>query len=111
MLAKAIMKWEKQESGCFFVWIHEIFFNHQSLNDKRTRKYDSCSTCSTAALITPQIVLSIWKLVELKMLDFSDRTKTGISILTSAADSAVIYDACCTGYITKYLISYLSGVL
>ena len=43
--------------------------------------------CSTAALTTPQTVLSIWKLVELKMLDFSDRTRTGISILTSAADN------------------------
>ena len=43
--------------------------------------------CSTAALTTPQTVLSLWKLVELKMLDFSDRTRTGISILTSAADS------------------------
>ena len=42
--------------------------------------------CSTAALTTPQKVLPIWKLVELKMLDFSDRTRTGISILTSAAD-------------------------
>ena len=42
--------------------------------------------CSTAALTTPQKVLSICKLVELKMLDFSYRTKTGISILTSAAD-------------------------
>ena len=42
--------------------------------------------CSTAALTTPQKVLSIYRLVELKMLDFSDRTRTGISILTSAAD-------------------------
>ena len=42
--------------------------------------------CSTAALATPQKVLSTWKLVELKMLDFSDRTRTGISILSSAAD-------------------------
>ena len=42
---------------------------------------------STAALTTPQKVLPIWKLDELKMLDFSDRTRTGISILTSAADS------------------------
>ena len=42
--------------------------------------------CSTAALNTPQKVLPIQKLVELKMLDFSDRTRTGISILTSAAD-------------------------
>ena len=41
--------------------------------------------CSTAALTTPPKVLPIWKLVELKMLDFSDRTRTGISILTSAA--------------------------
>ena len=42
--------------------------------------------CPTAALTTPQKVLSLWRLVELKMLDFSDRTRTGISILTSAAD-------------------------
>ena len=41
---------------------------------------------STAALTTPQKVLPIWGLVELKMLDFSDRMRTGISILTSAAD-------------------------
>ena len=41
---------------------------------------------STAARTTPQEVLPIWKLVELKMLDFSDRTRTCISILTSAAD-------------------------
>ena len=40
--------------------------------------------CSTAALTAPQKVLPICKLVELKMLDFSDRTRTGISILTSA---------------------------
>ena len=43
--------------------------------------------CFTPALTTPQKVLSIWRLVELKMLDFSDPTRTGISILTSAADS------------------------
>ena len=43
--------------------------------------------CSTAALTTPQKVLPIWKLVELKVLDFGDRTRTGISILTSAADT------------------------
>ena len=42
--------------------------------------------CSTAALATPQKVLPIGKLVELKMLDFSDHTRTGISIVTSAAD-------------------------
>ena len=42
--------------------------------------------CSTAALTTHQKVLPIWKLVELKVLDVSDRTRTGISILTSAAD-------------------------
>ena len=41
---------------------------------------------STAALTTPQKVLPIRKLVVLKMLDFGDRTRTGISILTSAAD-------------------------
>ena len=43
--------------------------------------------CSTAALTTPQKVLPIWRLVELKMLDFRDHTRTGISILTSVADS------------------------
>ena len=42
--------------------------------------------CSTTALTTPQKVLSLWRLIELKKLDFSDRTRTGISILTSAAD-------------------------
>ena len=36
--------------------------------------------CSTAALTTPQTVLSIWKLVELKRLDFSDRTRTGYQL-------------------------------
>ena len=48
--------------------------------------------CFTAALTTPQKVLPIWKLVELKMLDISDRTRTGISILTSAADVSGGYD-------------------
>ena len=33
---------------------------------------------STAALTNPQKVLSIWRLVELKMLDFSDRTAYGL---------------------------------
>ena len=32
--------------------------------------------CSTAPLATPQKVLSIWELVDLKMLDFSDHTGT-----------------------------------
>ena len=36
----------------------------------------------TAALNTPQKVWSNWELVKLKMLDFSDHTRTGISILT-----------------------------
>ena len=42
--------------------------------------------CFTAALTTPQKFLPSWKLVELQMLDFSDRTRTVISIWTSAAD-------------------------
>ena len=42
--------------------------------------------CSTAALTTPQKVSYSWDMVELKMFDFSDRTRTAISILTSAAD-------------------------
>ena len=42
--------------------------------------------CFTAALPTPQNVLSNWKLVELKMFDLSDHTIAGISILTSAVD-------------------------
>ena len=37
-------------------------------------------------LPTPQKDLSNWRLVELNLLDFSNRTRTGISILTSAAD-------------------------
>ena len=49
--------------------------------------------CSTVALTTPQKVLPIWKLVELKMLDFSDRTRTGISILTSVGDQHWAYIA------------------
>ena len=36
--------------------------------------------CSIAALPTPQKVLPIWRLVELKMLDFSGLKRTGISI-------------------------------
>ena len=36
----------------------------------------------TAAPTTPQIVWSIWELVKLKMLVFSDHTRTGISNLT-----------------------------
>ena len=35
----------------------------------------------TAAPTTPQKVWSFWELVKLKMLDFSDHTRTGISIL------------------------------
>ena len=42
--------------------------------------------CSTAALTTPLKDLPIWKLVELKILDFSVCTRTGISILTSTSD-------------------------
>ena len=34
--------------------------------------------CPTAALTTHQKVLPIWKLVELKMLDFSDHKRTGL---------------------------------
>ena len=43
--------------------------------------------CSAAAFTTPQKVLSIWRQVELKMLDFNDRTRTDISILTSPDDA------------------------
>ena len=39
---------------------------------------------STAALATSQKVSFIWKLVELKMLDFSNLTIPDISILTQA---------------------------
>ena len=45
-------------------------------------------TINIDALTTPQKASSFWKLFQLKMLDFSDRTRTGNSILTSAADSA-----------------------
>ena len=44
--------------------------------------------CSIAALTTPQKVLPIWLLVELKMLDFSDPTSNGISILPTATYAA-----------------------
>ena len=44
---------------------------------------------STAALPCPQKVLSIQKLIELKTLDFSDRARTVVSILTSATDTAL----------------------
>ena len=47
--------------------------------------------CSTPALTTPQKVLSIWRLVELEMLDFSDRSRTGISSLTSASDFLIFW--------------------
>ena len=46
---------------------------------------------STAALTTPQKVLPIWKLLELMMIDFSDRTRTGISILTSLTNDGRLY--------------------
>ena len=52
--------------------------------------------CSTAALQTPQEVLSIQKLVELKILDFKDRTRTGISI----SDSFVVI---CVEYVNLQL--------
>ena len=43
--------------------------------------------CSTeTGLTASQKVSSIWELVELKMLDCSYRTRTGISITTLAAD-------------------------
>ena len=48
-----------------------------------------CLDCSTVALPTPQKALVISKPVELKMIDFSDRTRTDIYILTSAADYLV----------------------
>ena len=35
--------------------------------------------CSSAALATPQKFLSNWKLVQLRMLDFRDRRRVGIS--------------------------------
>ena len=47
--------------------------------------------CSTAGITTPQTVLPLWRLVELKMLDFSDGTRTGISNLTSAADLSPLH--------------------
>ena len=45
--------------------------------------------CSKAELTNRQRDLSIWKLVELKMLDFSDCKRTGISILTWTTDKLV----------------------
>ena len=45
--------------------------------------------CFTAKLTNLLKVLSNWKLVELKMLNFSDHARTGISILTSATTDIV----------------------
>ena len=44
----------------------------------------------TPTLTTPPKVLSNWKVVELKMLDFSDCTRTVFSILTSATDFEIL---------------------
>ena len=52
--------------------------------------------------ITHQKVLPIWKLVELKMLDFSDRTRTGISILTSVSDWLCYYIIILGGMLKVY---------
>ena len=51
------------------------------------RLENSCWLYALIALPTPQKVISNWKLVMPKMLDFSDCTKTDISILTQVADS------------------------
>ena len=48
--------------------------------------FDGIKKPTSAALTAPLKVLSIRNLVELKMLDLSDRKGTGISILTSASD-------------------------
>ena len=42
--------------------------------------------CSTGALTAPQKVSPMWRLVELKMLDFSDRTRSGVSFLLKRKD-------------------------
>ena len=41
-----------------------------------------------SSIPTPHEVLSIWKKTELKRLNDSDRTRTGITVLTSAADDS-----------------------
>ena len=57
-----------------------------------------CIDCSTAALATPLKVSSNWELVEHKMLDSSDWTRTGISILTIAADKSELLLNTSSGY-------------
>ena len=64
--------------------------------------------CSTAALPSPQKVSCNYKLVELKMLNFRDRLKTGISILTSAADKMLGYIAHPEN-ITPFRLTWPSG--
>ena len=72
----------------FFFWLEGIWHQPQGLNFPfpRATMLAICLDCSTAAFTTPQKVLSIRRLVELMMLDFSDCTRTGISILKSAPD-------------------------
>ena len=75
-----------------------IFYSDEFLGQSQEPNFPSTRAnllvlsldCSTVALPTPQKVSSICKLVVLKMLDFSDHTRTGISILTSAADSFIM---------------------
>ena len=75
-------------TGGFFFWFGGILGQPQGTNfpSPWATMLALRLDCSTVALNTPQKVLPFWKLVELNMLDFSDRRRTGISILTSAAD-------------------------
>lgn len=47
--------------------------------------------CSKTAPTTLQMELSYWKPVEIKLLDFSDWTKTAISIMISATGGVGIW--------------------
>ena len=67
-----------RDSGVVSLWA-------EFLVSRATVLAESCSDCSNAALTTSQKVLSNWELVKLTMLDFSDRTRTGISVKKSAA--------------------------
>ena len=62
--------------------------------------------CSTAALTTTQKVLSIRKLVKPNIFDLSDHARTGVTVLTSAADKPKL--VCCYVYNHLLIRSYLA---
>ena len=62
--------WIKDIILQFFRYFYFLWILESALRNMLALRLD----CSTAALTTPQKLLSISRLVELKMLDFSDCT-------------------------------------